>query len=281
VLDDELRRQVDDFISQSGSYGDADDFIVWSDDLYGDLDGDRLPELPVSRIPDGNKATVVTAALSSMPNATAPRFGVRNFDRPFAEPVFKKLPGTAALKVSEPTTPDTLAGSSLSGSVYYMLHGLDSDGTRYWGEDGSQKFVEAIHVTNVPKQSKGSIVFLGCCWGALTALPTAHRAKANSTITPRTPGQSIAIAYLAAGVSAFVGCTGTHYSPTEGNFAYYGQPMHVQFWKRIAAGSPPAKALFEAKIEYVKGIPFAQRDSFSQAVELKIWRQYTCLGLGW
>jgi hypothetical protein len=30
---------------------DPDEFIVWSDDIYGDREGDRLPEVPVSRIP--------------------------------------------------------------------------------------------------------------------------------------------------------------------------------------------------------------------------------------
>ena len=30
-----------------------DDFFVWSDDLYGDLDGDGFPEVAVSRVPDG------------------------------------------------------------------------------------------------------------------------------------------------------------------------------------------------------------------------------------
>ena len=281
VIDDGLRQRVDDFLIRTRSDDDADDFIVWSDDLYGDIEGDRFAELPVSRIPDGRKASLVMAALSSSPQNGAARMGVRNIDRPFAEAVFRDLPGTEPLRVSQPTNPQALAGTTLSGSVYFMLHGLDSDGTRYWGENGNNRFVEAIDVSNVPRDAKGSVLFLGCCWGALATLPTAKRATGEYRIRPRTSDQSIALAYLEAGVSAVVGCTGTHYSPDDGLFDYFGQPMHVQFWRRIAAGSPPAKALFEAKAAYAPGIPHGPRDPFSEAIELKIWRQYSCLGLGW
>jgi hypothetical protein len=219
--------------------------------------------------------------LNSVPLASAARMGVRNIDRPFAEAVFQDLPGSAALLVSRPTNPESLTGAALSGSVYYMLHGLDSDGTRYLGEDGQNRSVEAVDVSNIPSDARGSIVFLGCCWGALAALPTARRATGEFRIRPRTPDQSIALAYLNAGASAVLGCTGTHYSPDDGDFTYYGQPMHVEFWRRIAAGSLPAKALFEAKAAYVQGIPHGPRDPFSVAIEMKIWRQYSCLGLGW
>lgn len=276
VLDDSLRDKVE---RMQGN--DSDDFIVWSDDLFGDRDGDGFAELPVSRIPDGRKASVVLTALASKPGKNLLRFGVRNIDRPFADAVFQSLPGTQTMRVSEPTVPESLEGLKLSGKVYFMLHGMDSDGTRYWGEDGHNNTIEAIELSNLPTDADGTIVFLGCCWGGLTALPTAKRASGNFRIRPRTPEQSIAITYLAAGASAVVGCTGTHYSPNNGNFDYYGQPMHVQFWKRLAAVSSPAKALFEAKIEYAKQIPHAYQDPISQAIELKIWRQYSCLGLGW
>src|SRR5205823_6301173 len=44
---------------------DRDAFYVWSDELYADADGDALPELPLTRIPDGRRADVVFAALSA------------------------------------------------------------------------------------------------------------------------------------------------------------------------------------------------------------------------
>ena len=83
------------------------------------------------------------------------------------------------------------------------------------------------------------------------------------------------------GARAFVGCTGAHYSPVEQPYRYFGGPMHEAFWRRIHAGVPPAKALFDAKTEYFRDIPHGQRGMLSRAIEYKIWRQYTCLGLGW
>ena len=49
----------------------------------------------------------------------------------------------------------------------------------------------------------------------------------------------------------------------------------------MEAGHAPAKALFAAKQQYVVGIPHGHQTPTAQAIELKIWRQYTCLGLGW
>lgn len=91
----------------------------------------------------------------------------------------------------------------------------------------------------------------------------------------------MALGFLKAGALAFVGCTGVHYSPSEPPYRYYGGPMHEAFWKSWLAGLPPAKALFEAKKEYLGGIPHRDASPMSRAIEIKILRQYTCLGLGW
>jgi hypothetical protein len=51
----ELRQNLEEYtrrLPYSFQSRDEDDYKVWSDDFYGDTDGNRLPELPVSRIPD-------------------------------------------------------------------------------------------------------------------------------------------------------------------------------------------------------------------------------------
>lgn len=57
--------------------------------------------------------------------------------------------------------------------------------------------------------------------------------------------------------------------------------MHDAFWAEIAAGHPPADALFRAKKKYLADWPHGLKDPFNQAAEMKILRQFTCLGLGW
>lgn len=279
VLDAAARRRVD----TAGRRGnDADDFIVWSDELYGDRDGDYMPELPVSRIPDGRRADVVFAALQAAPLTARPQFGVRNLNRPFADMVFPNPAGSGGeLLVSEKTRPEDISAGAAVGSVYYMLHGSARDGTRFWGETVGGAAYEAVSVENVPDLSAGSVIFTGCCWGALSMSPPAAQARPGVPLRPRGPEESIAVAYLKAGAIGFVGCTGSHYSPMIPPYDYFGKPMHDAFWASVAKGVTPAAALFEAKRQFARRMPHGRTDAFSLAVELKILRQYTCLGLGW
>lgn len=265
---------------QLGQTGDPDDFIVWSDDGYGDLDGGLMPDLPVSRIPDGRSPGLVFAALAAGSGSRAvSRSGVINVARPFATRIFDALAGQEAILVSEPATYDQEPAFVLDGEhVYLMLHGDFFDSSRFWGE-GTTGNREAVNLTNIPSPS-GKVVFTGCCWGALTVDQPAVRALAHVPPAQKSPGASIALTFLQNGATAYVGCTGAHYSPTDPPYDYFGGPMHAAFWRRLR-DSPPAKALFEAKIDYVGGFPHGRNTPLQQAIEYKILRQYTCLGLGW
>lgn len=268
--------------SQLGnSTSDADNFIVWNDEVYGDRDGDKLPEVPVTRIPDAKSPRLVLAALAAKNVLNSQvRFGVRNSARPFAAGPYALLPGNAALLISAPTSPTTIgAGNAWGSHLYFMLHGSDVDATRFWGEN-NYGMVEAMNISDIPRGFAG-VVFTGCCWGALTVQTTAANYSPGQPVGVRTPGSSIALSYLHAGAKAFVGCTGTHYSPTVAPYQYFGGPMHMAFWQRYTQSAGPAEALFRAKIDYVQGLPHGQTSSMGQAIEYKIWKQYTCLGLGW
>jgi beta-lactamase superfamily II metal-dependent hydrolase len=274
VLPAALRQQV-------GMLADVDQFIVWNDDAYGDKDGDQLPEVPVSRIPDAKSPKLVTAALSAgVPAGGTGRFGIRNVARPFAAGPYQLLPGNTQLLISQPTSPASLGPRNASGDIiYFMLHGWDADGTCFWGEDATGT-MDAVNLTNIPPAVAG-VAFAGCCWGALTVDKRASLATAGQPLGVRTPGQSMALSYLLAGVRAFVGCTGTHYSPTVAPFHYFGEPMHRSFFTRLLAGAAPAQALFDAKVEYFGGMPHGQNSGVGRAIEFKTWKQFTCLGLGW
>lgn len=280
VLEPALRLQL----ANEGYDGyDADNFVVWSDDIYGDLEGDSLPELPVSRIPDGKNAELVWNALNAPRFARNFKFGIRNLARPFAIDIYDSIPAQTNynLEVSERCSPSNIELNKAQGAVYYMLHGADHDGTRFWGETKGGSVYEAFDINNIPESTPGTVIFAGCCWGALTVQPAAYGFRQGVKLRPRIPEQSIALSYLKAGALAFVGSTGTHYSPQQRPFNYFGKPMHDLFWKGIKEDLQPSQALFRAKQGYASGMPHNLTKSFSKAVEVKILREFTCLGLGW
>jgi beta-lactamase superfamily II metal-dependent hydrolase len=261
---------------------DADDFIVWSDDAYGDSEGDALPEFPVSRIPDGRSAELLFTALQAGMTAVAPRStGLRNVARPFADDIYAQLPAAAQMLQSGPVVFNPSAPYSLDAErVYVMLHGSDADVSRFWGEDNGH-FPVAMDVDNVPSHP-GMVAFTGCCWGALPVRTKAKDFTPDHPLGSWTPGLSIALTFLKRGARAFVGCTGSHYSPTRAPYGYFGGPMHDAFWRHYGVGRGPAESLFNAKAEYMKNIPHTQaHNTIAEAIEFKILREYTCLGLGW
>ncbi len=276
VLPPQLRREV-------GTAGDPDNWIVWCDDPFGDRDGNLMPEVPVSRIPDGHSADLVFAALSASPQARInERSGVRNSMRPFAESVYEVLQGPQEMLKSAPHTFSSPGRTGLDGrNVYLMLHGNWEDGSRFWGEDEVTD-PEAVNVSQIEANLDPDVVFSGCCWGALITDIPASRVRLSQSTAHKTVDASIALRFLASGARAFVGCTGAHYSPLKEPYKYFGGPIHSGFWDRVVQGGlSPAAALFEAKREYAANIPHRNPKAMETAVEMKIWRQYTCLGIGW
>lgn len=259
---------------------DADDFIVWSDDAYADLDGDGLPELPHSRIPDARSPELVRAALDAPAIPLTSATAIRNYHRPFADRVYSTILQGAPMLVSEPARRGPPQHPLVGEIVYLMLHGDYLRAYVFEGERVDRSYLEAIEVSDVAPAA-GSVVFAGCCWGALPVDTPAVEALAGRIPAPWPPERSMALMYLKQGARAFVGCTGVHYSPVTEPFYHYGEPMHHFFFEELQGGKPPAVALHDAKQRYVVGIPYGPRDLRSQAIEYKIWRQFTCLGLGW
>lgn len=280
VLSDHLRRELG---------GDADEeldqFIVWSDEEYGDVDGDRIAELPVSRVADGRDAATFLAAMQAGSPTRFERFGVRNVERPFADGVWGGISGSRPLNVSEKFLSKQVDPAHLdSSSHYFMLHGRHDDGTVFTGESRGGGNPIAFEIGSVPKTFSG-LVFSGCCWGALTVEQRACDIG-TAPVTPRAPERSIAVSYLKAGANCFIGSTGAHYSgpdtdPDE-NLAY---PLHEAFYKTLFAGSSlqGAAALFRARSDFSRYIAQGKGawEPIDYARRLKNRAQFTCLGLGW
>jgi beta-lactamase superfamily II metal-dependent hydrolase len=274
VVDDSLREQID---------ADLDDYIVWSDDAYAAMDDDNVPDLPVSRIPDGGDARLVFACLEAEGATTAAlgAFGLRNKARPFADRIYQQLAQSACLQ-SAPSLAGEIASEVLRARhLYFMLHGHYIDGDEYTGEDGDDGYPVAFTAARVPEKLAG-VIFAGCCYGALLTRFPAVDTRPDRTPPARAIEESVALTFLRAGAQAFVGCTGVHYSPPPDSPDTNGEPMHEAFWRHFLAGKTPAEALFEAKREYLPRIPHSGvDDAYAEAIELKIYSQFTCLGLGW
>jgi beta-lactamase superfamily II metal-dependent hydrolase len=263
---------------------DPDAFYVWSDEPYADRDADLVAELPVSRVLDGGDAGLLRRQLTSTPAGFSPRrHGHRNVNRPFAEHMFAHAgagPQTPMMTTLA-ATPDTIGAAAVSGDlVYIMLHGSDSDGSRFWGETDTGAGMLALRTENVG-EVPGATVFTGCCWGALAWYPIARDAGDGRSVKSRKPDGSLAMRFLERGARAFIGCTGAHYSPDQPPYETAGGPMHRAFWQHTAAGKPPAQAIFDAKKDYAQWMGTQRQTAESRAVSYKILRQYTCLGLGW
>ena len=220
-------------------------------------------------------------AATAHQGTAAQKFASRNTERPFADAVFARhVPGPGRMLASAPATSRmAMENSPNARAHYYMLHGSDADATAFWGEDGGGP-IEAVNIAGVPDMT-GATVFAGCCWGALIVEEIASRAADHNAVTPRAPENSLALRFLERGAAAFVGCTGAHYSPLEEPLNFFGEPMHRHFWQRLGSGSPPARALFEAKQLYMREMPHGRKSALEWAIEYKTLRQFTCLGLGW
>ena len=281
-IDPALREKLGGFAER-----EHDQFIVWSDDRYGDTDGDHFAELPVSRIPDARDAALVMAALQAGAPVANDRFGIRNVARPFADQVWQVVQGQRPLHVSEEFLSDHVDPAVLSGSLnYMMLHGRDTDGRKFEGEfEGENgEYPVALEIRSIPASMNG-IVFAGCCWGALIVSEKACDIGSASP-APRMAERSIALSYLKAGASAFVGCTGAHYSGTgvtpDDNAALV---FHSAFWEIAKSlGYQAAPSLFAARKYFFEEFIDSRADSIDPrmlAVMLKNRTQFTCLGLGW
>ncbi|WP_457894595.1 MBL fold metallo-hydrolase [Stenotrophomonas hibiscicola] len=268
-------------LSEEERLKDADHFTVWTDNFYGDVDDDGLPEKPVSRIPDGKSAELLLAALAASPapkSDSGRRHGVYNLKRPFAKEVFKLIPGQGH---SHPSSPYSVADRSPSSGdyLYFMLHGHRDDASRFWGETDHRKPVEALQISDL-KLNPGAVVFTGCCWGALPVQEIA-RGYSGGQVTPRTASNSIALACLNQGALAYVGCTGVHYSPTLPPYDVGGGGIHRSFWHSVSSGSPPSKALFEAKKAMTVQLRAHSGETRLQILDMKHFHQFCLLGLGW
>jgi hypothetical protein len=299
---------------------DTDNFYVWNDDHYVDLDETGLPSLPVSRIPSWTNSGVdgeltcqefVINCLEATilpPGDPPPAEGARASEFRFGDGVYAQHLAQQAgdgmwVSPTDPphSPPHRTSGQLQSTYLYLVLHGIHDDGTWFAGTSigGSQEKVVDLNLfepAEIGDTQLANTIFASCCWGALISQFTAEDTDDFTTsIGERTPKTSIPIEFIALGSLGYVGFTGTHHGPNKDDdttFSYHGEPLHHKFWEeRITHEHAPSLALFEARKSYLAGAPYQTTgdtepfdpslDPFSRAIELKTFWSATCLGLGW
>lgn len=312
-----------DFDVSAAEGWDGDGFKVWSDDSYGDVDGDGIPELPVSRIPCCKDRGVVLKALTAS-GAHPPRSlkGFRDPKTVLADKIYQEIAGLSAGIAFDPMcVPNGYPGVSVecvssdpAGLVYECLRGDDLYLVLHGGSGGdtsnpaSLEFVASndggepfpVVTTGILRAQRnqyasgkrrwepfGTTVFAACCYSGLVAQTRANDTSYNEPAL----ADCIAMELLELGIVALIGFTGTLQFPVDADQHLFSSPLHRLFWKhyRISYPHSPARALFEAKIDYIKANPdfadLAGQSSdfmrFAEAVALKTFWSATCIGKGW
>lgn len=284
---------------------DDDRFRAWSDDFYGDRDGDGLPDLPVSRIPSDTEGAFVLTALGApgLPTTHGTR-GVRDANFVFGGEVYTVVeslhtppPPSEPMRIAPSAVMET---ADLSADALYLtMHGGSGhDKTTYLAYDNgvgnpvvTTQALGAPPGGGDPAPPFGSTVLAACCYSGLVANYKASLLGENGIsfddVEALVPEESVALSFLALGVTAAAGFTGTHWVPLDSPNPFLGRPLHDLFWEfYLGDNRSPARALFEAKAAFVANTPYFTTGDprfrlFWEAIELKTFWSSTCIGLGW
>jgi hypothetical protein len=242
--------------------------VLFTDDVYGDTDHDTLtmPDIPVTRIPDGNSLDLLVTQLSPSNLPETGDFTVANTEWDFVEIVTSEVFGPGrSLLWSLPTRHNDIDPSRVNVRYnYFTLHGSNRDTTVWWGE--GPDYPEAFSVAEATSQG---VVLTGACYGAYTF--------------NRTPENSITLAFLASGARAFVGNTGIGYYPVwieppdpprPHPPTRWGALFEDTFLRALASGEAPLAAFMEAKERMAN----MARSGNATAAELKLLSEHVYYG---
>ena len=285
---------------------ESDMFLVWNDDHFGSWTGDGLPALPVSRIPswgaelEASRTAVefVVDLLEADDNAVSPArtaLDVYASEFSFVPDVFTVI--NAAHTGVERPSPDATANSPLQNwstlaadCLYVVLHGTSEIGREL--RDSAAAVVatcSSVSPTAVPPGKLARAIFSGCCWGGQIVDYAAAGLPAGVDLTARSLDDANPLALINYGATGLAGFTGSHWMPAkrkDPTESYWGRPLHDIFWRNyVESKSPPSKALFDARLEYIANRPYPDPvkipHPLASMLELKTFWSATCLGLGW
>jgi hypothetical protein len=265
---------------------DGDEFLL-SDDLYGDFAHEDwyLPEAAVARVPDGGDFNLMATIFASNNAPGSTQHDVFVLAQPYRDWSREMVLHITAGDVTHPdvgTNPlwaPPAGPSDLSPALtnarysWYMLHGSNSDTSRWSGEDrkpnGSKTYPVAITVNEA---DSNGLVISSACYGAFIS----NQSDLNGGVIPDTPAtartasNSMALRFLQEGAVAFIGHTSSGYSlrpdisqelQNKGDFTIFIPPSNVDSGQQhfVALvfqyvswhGWHPLDAWRQAKLEYM------------------------------
>lgn len=283
--------------SDSDPCSDADHWWVWSDDIYGDRDGDGVPDLPVSRLPINPALDGTSGAAFAARSFSRHALGLRASEFPFADAIYCEFMDRDEMRQSPPDAqnaprnhpdpgnwPTLQPGDLAAERLYLVLHGMDGGEMHLKGTAVPDWTPIAVDgpVVGGEWHSPGVIVG-GICWVALVARPMARWAEPGTPVEPRTVENSFPLAFLMHGANAFIGFTTWHYIPEQnaGDVTLGGR-LHWNVWENITRHNlPPAQALFQARARFIRDTNVTDAHPLDRAIAMKSFWSATCLGFGW
>ncbi len=176
-----------------------------NDALADEVDGLLRPSIPVGRLPDADppRLEAFLEKIDGLSQAAShDRSGTfAAVDEAWQEVPARVLGGTAStLRVSPGWHTGDAEWSGLRPQLsYFNLHGFDDRPGWFAYDARRSRWTIAVRPGDISRtESCGSVVFAENCYGAF--------------IGRRSAGNSVALAFLAAGARAFVGATGTAFS---------------------------------------------------------------------
>ncbi|RKZ24332.1 hypothetical protein DRQ20_07200 [bacterium] len=211
------------------------DPYVYTDNLYASLDDDYLiPELALSRLPDGGSLDLLITLLRSIGKneVGAESLGVTAAVwKEAALEVYKEV-GKEEMVVSPPSEEKDLP-SLKKEILYFNVHG--SDTSPYWYGEGNGKYPVILSPRSIPDFS--GVVASEACYGAY--------------ILDKKCDESIALTFLKKGAVSFLGSTTIAYGP------YYPPSTEADllvklYFQELKNGKTCGEALLEAKRKFFK-----------------------------
>jgi len=180
---------------------DSDCDVIYTDDFYGDLDHDGLPDVPTARLPDGGDLELYNVQFNGgFEGRTHTYWGSAMAIAMQARPGAADVANLIGAPVQWSPPVDVKTARTGGSNAYFLVHGADWDTSRWWGDDDEGNGPVAFSADRAAG-SVGTIVS-GACYGAYL----------GTLGSPISRADSIALQFLRNNSEAFIGHTASTYS---------------------------------------------------------------------